>query len=123
MIQKYTEDKTNEILGYNTYLVGLRKDLEEKRDEATHTERDAEDQIDLVISKALEASQLTMACENIFRRLVERSKLKYKKTTTTRQLQNIGLILEDYKHIIEDSVNFVAAKKPEITRKNPNPKS
>jgi hypothetical protein len=60
--------------------------------------------------------QQRRACENIFRRVLERNKQKYKKTPPLRQLQLLGMYIEDYKDIFgrnAPKTKLIAHKKKE----------
>lgn len=114
LLQKYTEEKANEILGYNNEIVNLQKELEALMEHTLHGENEISERTDILVNKALEHSQVKMcvspavlqlslhfrATENIFRRFLAKSKQKYKRGSPLHQLKLIGMFLEDYTDIV-----------------------
>ena len=59
-MQKYTEEKTNEILGYNNSIVAMKKELEKKIEKSIYSENDVEERVAQSLNKTLEATQIKM---------------------------------------------------------------
>jgi rubrerythrin len=62
-LQKYTEERSNEILGYNNLIVELRKQLEKKVEKSFYSENDVEERVTQALNKTLEATQIKMYLE------------------------------------------------------------
>jgi hypothetical protein len=60
-IQKYVEEKANEILGYNNVVANLRKELEESIDHTLQEENIIDERTDGIVSKNSEFVQIRMS--------------------------------------------------------------
>jgi len=95
------EEKSNEKLLYNNEIANLRKLTETITNQLLQEECIIDEKTELNRAKTLEFSQIKMACENIYRHILEYSKQKYKKVDTLQQVVLIGSFLQDYMDIMD----------------------
>jgi len=98
-LQKYTEGKTNEVLGLNNKIARMQQQLEALEHRIWQKTSDYNEKSESFFSKSLEYGQITMACENIFKHVVDYGDLKVHKTNPIHQLHHIGLYLSHLQEV------------------------
>jgi len=113
-LQKYVEEQVNDVLGLNNQIAGLQKTLETMNELTIQQESTLEERSDQTATRTQEYTQVKMACENIYRRMLERANQRHKKLDLLQQLDVVQELLADYKDIVVKGNKLypAAAKKP-----------
>eukprot|EP00026_Physarum_polycephalum_P003684 Phypoly_transcript_03697.p1 GENE.Phypoly_transcript_03697~~Phypoly_transcript_03697.p1 ORF type:complete len:328 (-),score=80.91 Phypoly_transcript_03697:1234-2217(-) len=101
-LKKYKEDKATEILALDNRIAELTKHLEKLEQKNLAATSDYDEKTEVKVAKTLEFGQIKMACENIYRHVIDHQKLsKYKELTVPQQLAYIATYLSDLNEIIK----------------------
>jgi len=100
-LQKYSQEKTTEILGMDNRIAELTKQLERLQHKIISATSEYDEKTETSVAKNLEFGQIKMACENIFRQISANQNMRYRNLPLTQQLTYIGIYLSDMQEIIK----------------------
>ncbi|XP_067928968.1 coiled-coil domain-containing protein 42 homolog [Watersipora subatra] len=103
-LSKYTEDKNNEILGYNNQLSGLQTRFDKAQSKAAFWESKWTHIKNTAASKTLELGKIKMATHNLYLLVMNRQRGGVGETVeeTADQLDKIQVFIQDLNKITEE---------------------
>jgi len=103
-LAKYTEDKNNEILGYNNQLSGLQTRFDKAQSSAAHWESKWTHIKNTAASKTLELGKIKMATHNLYLLVMNRQRGGVRETVdeTSEQLDKIQVFIQDLNKITDE---------------------
>lgn len=94
LLQTFTREKTDEILGHNNEIAELQKDSEKAAAEVLETQDESDRQMQTVAERTLQLGQVIMACENIYARCVVNSNVVRKEPKSDAVVDETEVIVE-----------------------------
>eukprot|EP01137_Pigoraptor_chileana_P028674 Opistho-2@12865 len=102
-LNKFTEEKNNEILNYNNRLANLQKTFEETQMRALKWEAEWNHILNTAAKKTLLLGQIKMATHNLFSLVNRHLKMRLGACKTIEQLERIQEFVEDLSQITESA--------------------